>query len=127
LLRREDELRQCRPADSVGVVDTILDLTLNGEDEAAFSIKNNDTADAFVAFEVHAAFSRTGPLVPLATAAADFSSPAWPIRRADALVTLAAGATGKIFINTRSIYRLVFKARIGGLTDSTVDIHGQIV
>ncbi len=110
---------------TTAVIATIVDITLDGEAEAAFSFKNN-SANAWNAFEIHAAFAKGGALVPLATIAGDLSTPLWPLRRADALVTLGAGLTGKVFMNTQGIYRLVFKAKVA-TADSTADVYGQIV
>src|SRR4051812_43981619 len=105
---------------------TILDITLDGEAEAAIYVKNNSVGNAWTLFEVHVQTHKSGPLVRIANIAADFSSPLWPLRRADPLVTLAASTIGKLWLNAQGIYRLVLKAQVA-VANSTADVDAQIV
>lgn len=96
---------------------------VEGFEEIGIAIKNN-TAVALDAFEVHAKFHPGGAEVPLATLAADYSAPLWPLRRADAVVTLAGNTTGRLFMNVQGIHTLILKASAGA-GGTTVDVEAQ--
>lgn len=116
-------IRKLLVPSATGSVSEILRVVVGGLDEMALAIKNN-SANALSAFEVHAKFHPDGPDILIASQATDFSTPLWPVRRGDALVTLGAGLTGRLWLNISGMHELILKSRTA-TADSTVDIHGH--
>lgn len=99
----------------------ILDMVLDNECAELGAIVKNNGSNAFTNFEVRVLFSKSSPEITIASVAGDYSGPAWPLRRADALVTLGAGLTGKFWMNVQSIYAVRFYAQIS-TTASTANV-----
>jgi len=108
---------------AVATTGEVLRVNVEHFEELGLSITNN-TVNALDAFQLLAMFSKEGPEVPLATIAGDFSTPLWPLRRADAMVTLAGSATGKLFMNVAGIHTLILKAS-ANTTITNLGIDGQ--
>jgi len=104
----------------------VMSVVVESFEEAGFMIKNVGSL-AFDVFQVYAKMSASGPEVPLALIATDYTSPAWPIRRGTSPVTLAANATAFLFLNVAGIHTLIFKASNNhATTTGLVDIQGQV-
>lgn len=103
--------------------DVVMSIHVESFVEAGFSIQNTGTT-ALDVFSIFAKFSKNGPEVALATVAGDFTTPLYPIRRADALGALGAGVTGKLFLALNGIHTLIFKAS-SAVSATTLNISGQ--
>ena len=119
---------------NINAVGVVVPLAADGEllrvvvesfEEAGLSIKNNGP-NAFDQFEVWVKHHKDGPEVRLATLAADYSTPLWPLRRTVGTpVTLANGVSASLFLNVAGIHTLILKGS-AATGAGTCDIQGQV-
>lgn len=108
----------------LATTDSILDVDVEHYEELGLTITNNGP-NAFDAFQIRAVMHASGEEVTLATLAADFATPLFPLRRAVGTpVTLANAATAALFLSVAGIkrIRLYASAATGA---GTADIYGQ--
>jgi len=103
---------------------TVLSIAVESFEEAGFSI-DNQSGVALTNFEVRAIMKSGGIPVTLASAAGDYSTPLWPLRRASALDTLGGANTGVLFLNVAGIQTLIFFAQTTS-NNCAITINGQV-
>lgn len=94
--------------------------------KGSFQIRN-DGADALTNFEVWVRVfndkNNISDLVRIAYQATDYSSPQFPMLRASALVTLASGDNGFLFLDVATINEVVLKAKATTELDLSISGH----
>jgi hypothetical protein len=109
---------------AVATIDELTRVVVSDYTEMGLTVKNTG-ANPVDAFEIYFTTSASGPELPLALLAADYTSPSWPIRESGDLTALAAGASLALFMNIAGIYQLIFKGS-SGTGVSTVELHAQL-
>jgi hypothetical protein len=109
-------------AASIAAIQTI---NVAGVESIAVEVKNSG-ANPLDAFEVVGKITPHSSEITLASLAANYTGPAYPIVRASASpVTLAAGASMWMVIDVAPFSEVQFKASSSG-GDTTLDLHASV-
>lgn len=110
---------------AAATTDTILTINVESAGIMAVEVKNSGAA-ALDAFEVWGKVTPDGQSFALATLAAHYTGPTYPITRASASpVTLGAGASAWFLMDVSAFSSIELKAS-GNAAVTAVDIHASV-
>lgn len=108
---------------ALATTDEILRVDVSSFTELGLQVKNTG-ANPLDAFEVWGKTHLDAPEELLASVAGDFSAPVYPMRNASAMVTLAAAATGHLFMSVSGLAVVILKAS-SSTGATTAEVYGS--